>query len=57
LLGALVLTLLPEPLRFLPLPSYAVGALRQIIYALLLILMLIVRPGGLLGKFSFRREA
>ncbi len=56
ILGALVLLLLPEPLRFLPLPIYAIGALRQIIYALLLTLILILRPSGLLGEFRFRRK-
>ena len=56
IVGAIILMLLPEPLRFLPLPSYAIGALRQIIYALLLILLLILRPGGFLGEFRQKRE-
>ena len=56
IIGAIILLLLPEPLRFLPLPSYAIGALRQIIYALLLILLLILRPSGFLGEFRFKRE-
>jgi branched-chain amino acid transport system permease protein len=57
IVGAIILLLLPEPLRFLPLPSYAIGALRQIIYALLLILLLILKPGGFLGEFRKKREA
>jgi branched-chain amino acid transport system permease protein len=57
IIGAVVLTLLPEPLRFLPLPSYVIGASRQIIYALLLVMMLLVRPGGFLGKSVFKRES
>lgn len=55
-LGAVILILLPEPLRFLPLPSYAIGALRQIIYAALLTGLLIWRPNGMLGEFRFKRD-
>ena len=51
ILGALILILLPEPLRFLSLPSSMIGALRQMIYAVLLILLIIKRPQGILGEF------
>ena len=50
IIGAIILILLPEALRFLPLPSSMIGALRQIIYAVLLVVLLIKRPQGLLGK-------
>lgn len=50
IIGAVILTLLPELLRLLPLPAYAVGALRQMIYALILILLLILRPRGIAGE-------
>ena len=50
IIGAIILILLPEPLRFLPLPSFAIGALRQMIYAGLLILLLIKRPQGISGE-------
>ncbi len=53
--GVIIILLLPEPLRFLPLPSYAVGALRQFIFAFLLVMILMVRPNGLLGRYRFRR--
>jgi branched-chain amino acid transport system permease protein len=56
IIGAIILVILPEPLRFLPLPSYAIGALRQIIYALILILLLILRPAGFLGEFRSKRS-
>jgi branched-chain amino acid transport system permease protein len=51
--GAIILTLLPEPLRFIGLPSSIVGQLRQIIYAALLIILIIKRPKGILGEQWF----
>ena len=56
-IGAVILVLLPEPLRFLPLPSFSIGALRQMIYAALLIILLIKRPQGILGEFSLKKES
>ncbi len=50
--GAAILLLLPELLRFIHLPSTLVGPLRQMIYAVLLILLLIFRPQGLFGRAS-----
>ncbi len=49
-IATFVLVLLPEPLRFIGFPSAIVGPMRQIIYALLLILILVFRPKGLYGK-------
>jgi len=51
--GAIILILLPEPLRFIGLPSSMVGPLRQIIYASLLIAIIVKRPKGILGKKWF----
>jgi branched-chain amino acid transport system permease protein len=48
--AAILIVLLPELLRFLSLPSSVLGPLRQIIYALLLLGILLVRPRGLFGK-------
>jgi branched-chain amino acid transport system permease protein len=45
-IGAIVLVFLPEPLRFLPIPSFAIGALRQMIYAGLLVWILMKKPRG-----------
>jgi len=56
IIGAIILILLPEPLRFLPLPSFVIGALRQMIYAGILIYLLIKRPQGILGEFNLRRD-
>lgn len=53
--GAFLLILLPEPLRFIGLPSSIVGAGRQIIYALLLLAILLRRPQGLFVEY-FRNQ-
>jgi ABC-type branched-subunit amino acid transport system permease subunit len=49
ILGAAVLALLPEALKFLPLPPGVAAAMRQLLYGLLLILVVYFRPQGLLG--------
>jgi branched-chain amino acid transport system permease protein len=49
-IAAVILTLLPEPLRFIGFPSSIIGAARQIIYALFLLLILIFKPKGFYGK-------
>ncbi len=57
-LGAVVLVVLPELLRFVGLPSGVAANLRQIIYGGLLVAMMMWRPQGLLGKYAFqKREA
>jgi len=55
LVGAVVLVTLPEALRFVGLPSAAAANLRQIIYGTLLVLMMMFRPRGLIGKYSFAK--
>ncbi len=54
-IGAVVLVTLPEALRFLGLPSSVAANLRQIIYGVLLVLMMMFRPQGLAGGYSFGR--
>lgn len=54
-IGAVVLVLLPEALRFLGLPSGVAADLRQVIYGILLVLMMMFRPQGLVGRYGFRR--
>jgi branched-chain amino acid transport system permease protein len=51
LLGALILVVLPEALRFVGFPSDIAAQMRQLVYGLLLILLMLYRPQGLLGKF------
>ena len=48
-LGAVVLVVLPEALRFLPLDSATVGPLRQVVYGMVLMVFCFVRPRGLAG--------
>lgn len=55
LAGAAILVTLPEGLRFLGLLSPAAANVRQIIYGLLLILMMMLRPQGLFGGYGFKR--
>jgi branched-chain amino acid transport system permease protein len=54
-IGAVVLVTLPEALRFLGLPSAVAANLRQVIYGILLVLMMMVRPQGLVGRYGFGR--
>lgn len=49
-IATIILVLLPEPLRFIGFPSSIVGPMRQIIYALILIFILVFKPKGLYGK-------
>lgn len=55
LVGAAVLVVLPEALRFIGLPSAAAANLRQIIYGSLLVIMMMFRPRGLVGKYGFSK--
>lgn len=51
-LGALALILLPEALRFVGLPSEIAAQMRQVIFGVLLILLMLYRPQGLLGEYK-----
>jgi len=53
-IGAAVLILLPEPLRFIGFPSSMLGPLRQMIYSAILVLLIIKRPQGLVGEYRFK---
>ncbi|MFA5992081.1 MAG: branched-chain amino acid ABC transporter permease [Candidatus Pacearchaeota archaeon] len=50
LFATIILILLPEPLRFIGFPSSVVGPMRQIIYALVLLIILLYKPKGIYGK-------
>jgi branched-chain amino acid transport system ATP-binding protein/branched-chain amino acid transport system permease protein len=54
-LGAALLTALPELLKFLTLPPDIADKSRQILYGIALITMLLLRPQGLLGDSRTRR--
>lgn len=53
LAGAVVLVVIPEILRFVGMPSPVAAPLRQMIYGLLLVILMMKRPQGLFGKFRF----
>jgi branched-chain amino acid transport system permease protein len=55
LLGAAVLIVLPEALRFLPLESATLGPLRQIVYGAVLVAFCFARPRGLAGARATRQ--
>jgi branched-chain amino acid transport system permease protein len=52
-IGAILLVSLPEALRFVGLPSAIAANVRQIIYGALLLIMMMFRPKGLVGRFGF----
>ena len=51
MLGALFLVVLPEILRFAGFPSDVAAQMRQVIYGLILILLMMYRPRGFLGEY------
>ena len=55
LVGATVLVILPEMLRFVGMPSSVAANSRQIVYGSLLVVMMMFRPRGLVGKYGFGR--
>lgn len=50
ILGAIFVVVLPELLRFVGLPDAIAANMRQIIYGLVLVIIMFVRPQGLLGE-------
>jgi branched-chain amino acid transport system permease protein len=52
LVGAAVLILLPEALRFVGFPSDIAAQMRQVIYGLILVGLMLYRPQGLVGEYK-----
>lgn len=52
LLGALFLILLPEILRFIGFPTDIAAQMRQVVYGVILILLMLYRPQGLVGEYK-----
>ncbi|MCK4387026.1 MAG: branched-chain amino acid ABC transporter permease [Candidatus Pacebacteria bacterium] len=52
MLGALFLILLPEILRFVGFPDAVAAQMRQVIYGLILVGLMLYRPQGLLGEYK-----
>ncbi len=51
--GAAFLIAVPEALRFVGLPASAAANVRQMLYGVLLMLLMVLRPRGLIGRYSF----
>jgi len=52
ILGALFLILLPEILRFVGFPTEIAAQMRQVVYGVILILLMLYRPQGLVGEYK-----
>lgn len=51
--GVILVILIPEMLRFLGLPQSIAANVRQMIYALLLVILMYFRPQGIAGEYKF----
>jgi branched-chain amino acid transport system permease protein len=54
IVGAMVLVVVPELLRFIDVPGSVAGPLRQMLYGFLLVALMMKRPQGILGTYRFR---
>lgn len=52
--GAVILVVLPELLRFLGMPSSIAAPMRQMIYGFLLVVLMLKRPQGIMGAYRFK---
>jgi branched-chain amino acid transport system permease protein len=52
ILGASFLILLPEILRFVGFPADIAAQMRQVVYGVILILLMLYRPQGLIGEYK-----
>lgn len=50
--AGIIIIILPELLRFIDLPSSIIGTMRQMIYAVILIIILLLKPRGLFGRID-----
>ncbi|MCK5779122.1 MAG: branched-chain amino acid ABC transporter permease [Rhodospirillales bacterium] len=55
-IGASVLVLMPEALRFIGFTPSLAGNMRELVYGLLLVLILLFRPQGIAGKYDFTQS-
>ncbi len=54
IVGAVILVVIPELLRFLGMPSSVAAPMRQMIYGLLLVVLMLKRPQGIMGVYRFK---
>ncbi|MDI6734007.1 MAG: branched-chain amino acid ABC transporter permease [Patescibacteria group bacterium] len=52
ILGAIFLVLIPEILRFVGMPNEIAAQMRQVIYGIILMLLMLYRPQGLIGEYK-----
>jgi branched-chain amino acid transport system permease protein len=50
--GAVFLLLLPEALRFVGFPTEVAAQMRQVVYGLILVFLMLYRPQGLMGEYK-----
>ncbi|HEX8494385.1 MAG TPA: branched-chain amino acid ABC transporter permease [Pyrinomonadaceae bacterium] len=51
-IGASILVVFPEVLRLIGLPSPIAASLRQMLYGLLLVILMVKRPQGIIGRYK-----
>jgi len=56
LVGAVFLVGMPEALRFVGLPAPVAANLRQVLYGTLLMLLMVLRPQGFLGRYGLGKK-
>ncbi|MEK6854594.1 MAG: branched-chain amino acid ABC transporter permease [Nanoarchaeota archaeon] len=52
IVASAIIVVIPELLRFLPLPGGIAGPMRQILYSIILIVLLLYKPRGLFGRIE-----
>jgi branched-chain amino acid transport system permease protein len=52
IIGAIFMILLPEILRFVGFPQEVAAQMRQVVYGLILIVLMLYRPQGLVGEYK-----
>ncbi|MFW5806002.1 MAG: branched-chain amino acid ABC transporter permease [Bacteroidales bacterium] len=56
-IGAVFVVVLPELLRFVGMPDSVAANMRMVIYGLSIVILMYIRPQGLLGEFKFNKQA
>ncbi len=57
IVGAVVLVMLPEILRFVGLPNSVAANIRQMLYGGLLVVFMLWRPQGFIGEYTFNKSS
>jgi len=53
-IGAFLLIVIPESLRFVGLPSSIAAPIRQMLYGLILVILMVYRPQGIIGRYKWK---